>query len=82
VTDFHRALIHYLHEHIQNSDVPAAERVWALSPEWHEDVKAAADSHGRPLWVPMPTGNKTLFGYPIEIRDDAGVPHLESRVAN
>jgi HK97 family phage major capsid protein len=61
----------------------AADRLharWVMNGEWAlECRKLASDSGGSPWWTPPvnPDALSALFGFPVEVRKDGGVPHLE-----
>lgn len=62
-------------------DVPPAVRrisEWQMSPEWQAEVRKLADGSGRPLWGPSPLLNTPayLLGFPVNCREDFGVPAL------
>lgn len=48
---------------------------WLMSPEWFNEALKVSDSSGHPIWQPI-AGHETLWGFPVEIREDAGVPRL------
>lgn len=49
---------------------------WVMNSEWYTECLGMRDSGGRRLWAPEPP-RELLFGLPVEVRDDGGVPHLE-----
>lgn len=62
---------------------PAEERQgarWVMDPEWLRDIQCLADDQHRPLWQPSfaVSGPDLLMGYPVELREGAGAPHLET----
>ena len=66
------ALIEHLYATLDDKPHGVAVK-WVMNGEWETELHAAASSLG---WQPSPRP-ATLFGIPIEIRDDGGVPHLE-----
>lgn len=46
---------------------------WAMSAEWFAEVLKLA------VAPPLPGAEPVLLGLPVEVRDGAGVPHLEVR---
>jgi hypothetical protein len=62
--------------------LPADQRKgahWVMSHEWFREVIGLTDSRGLPLLrFPMYVAEPLYaYGYPITVRDDAGVPVLE-----
>lgn len=53
---------------------------WVMSLEWFRECQQLdAAPPGRLWFPPLPAdGPVTLLGLPVEIREDGGVPHLES----
>ena len=50
-----------------------------MSLEWLNEVRRLDDSAGRLVWHPRPVSAPLLLlGIPVEVREDGGVPHLES----
>ena len=51
-----------------------------MSLEWFQELRKLEDDSRVALWHPGLTAAvpETLLGLPIEVRDDGGVPHLES----
>ena len=65
------------HLYITHANTPAAERRnsrWVMNNEWWLETRPAVGV--TPRWPPS-VEVETLFGLPVEIRADGGVPHLE-----
>jgi hypothetical protein len=55
-------------------------REWRMNAEWRDEVAALKRPDGRPLWEPYRVVNDGdrhyLFGYPVTVSDDYGIPEL------
>ncbi len=56
---------------------PCRQRsVWVMNPEWHTEChELASDLDGGHLWLPH-RPDERLFGLPVMVSEDGGVPHL------
>lgn len=73
----------YLYWHMANTPIelrqPRSSR-WVMSQEWLDEVRRTPDAQGFPAWQPPVSGLAYLLGIPVDVREDAGVPHLEAYV--
>jgi HK97 family phage major capsid protein len=71
------ALFHYLHMEVGAR--PEGKVRWVMNQEWEMEVRRLTDGRGYPLWEPPPRVDDALLlmGYPIEVSERYGVPHLE-----
>lgn len=53
---------------------------WVMNLDWYKQVRREVaipdDEPDEDKWVPGP--DDSIFGYPIEVREDGGEPHLVS----
>ena len=66
------------HLHRALADAQPGSR-WVMNPEWRNECRRMDDTGTGPIWCPAlsVTEPDFLFGLPVEVRDDGGVPHLE-----
>jgi hypothetical protein len=75
-----------LREHLCKTlaNVPVTERRrsrWVMNLEWLSEVRRADPLPSGVLWYPRAVEEPgTIFGLPVEVRGDGGVPHLELAV--
>jgi len=77
--DLYKQLLETLHSMHPRDRVTAH---WVMSKEWADRIAAIRLPHTAdpsPVWAYLP--DRVLFGYPAEVTDDGGEPHLEARPA-
>ena len=54
---------------------------WVMNTEWLLECRKVTDSSGYPVFIPSFSlnGPQLILGFPVEVRKDGGVPHLELR---
>lgn len=74
-----------LREHIfrtyLNTPTDELSSCWVMNLEWFNEVRKLDDSRGG-LYQPGLSAREYLLGIPIDIREDGGVPHLETPCRN
>ena len=69
------ALRDHLYREYHDMPYPARRDArWVMNAEWWDEVTGMARAMGAPPQLAPPV---TLFGKPVDVREDGGVPHLE-----
>jgi hypothetical protein len=48
---------------------------WVMDPRWLRVLRMLDDGSG--FWLEVPGGPQHILGLPLQLRDGAGLPHLE-----